>query len=48
MTIEIEPWGGIVVRWPALELWLLVDGAEGEAWVVWCGCPVGRVRFGSA
>lgn len=51
MTIEVDDdayEGGIVVRWPALDVWLLVDGLEREAWVVWRGKPLGRTRFGLA
>jgi hypothetical protein len=25
MLIEMEPFGGLVIRWPALDAWLLVD-----------------------
>ena len=45
MTIEIEPWGGIVVRWANGNAWLLVDGTQPEAWFVWHGKPVKRWVF---
>jgi hypothetical protein len=35
MWIEVECWGGIVVRWRADDLWMLVDGVSGEVWFVW-------------
>jgi len=38
-VIEVEPFGGVVVRWPALDAWLLVD-VTGARWV-WRG-RVGR------
>lgn len=48
MHVEIEPWGGIVVRWERLQLWLLVDVCAQDAWVVWRGRPLGRVPIGAA
>lgn len=50
-TIEIEDdayEGGLIVRWPSLELFLLIDGLEREAWLVWHGKPLGRAAFGQA
>lgn len=41
MELEIEPWGGVVIRWPAYELWLLVEPGR-EAWLVWRGQPLLR------
>ena len=42
MLIEIEPWGGIVVRWVEVELAMLVDPHEHEYWIVWRGQPLVR------
>jgi hypothetical protein len=46
MIIELEPWGGIVVRWWGVDAWLLVDGTLPEAWFVWRGKPVRRWTVG--
>jgi hypothetical protein len=46
MTIEVEPFGGLVVRWQALDAWLLVDVSG--AYCVWRGRVVGRVAVGLA
>ncbi len=44
MTIETEPWGGVVVRWP--DAWLLFDPCG--AWFVWRGHVITRVVVGEA
>ena len=46
MTIEVEPFGGLVVRWQALDAWLLVDVTG--AYCVWRGRVLGRVAVGVA
>ena len=46
MTIEVEPFGGLVVRWQALDAWLLVDVSG--AYCVWRGRVLGRVVVGVA
>jgi hypothetical protein len=46
MPIEIEPWGGIAVWWPAWQMSLLVEPFG--AWLVLAGHPVCRVPVGSA
>jgi len=40
VSIELEPWGGVVVRWAAIDLSMLVDWASGEVWVVLTGKPI--------
>lgn len=46
MTIEVEPFGGLVVRWQAVDVWLLVDVTG--AYCVWRGRVLGRVAVGVA
>jgi len=46
MTIEVEPFGGLVVRWQALDAWMLFDVTG--AYCVWRGQVLGRVAVGVA
>lgn len=46
MIIEVEPFGGIVVRWLTIDAWLLVDPTGG--YLVWRGRVLGRVMVGRA
>ena len=46
MIIEVEPFGGLVVRWLAIDAWLLVDVTGAR--LVWRGRVLGRVAVGEA
>ena len=39
-------WGGLAVRWPALELTMMID--PGRAWLVLHGRVIGNVVVGAA
>jgi hypothetical protein len=46
MQIEVERFGGVVVRWPELDVWLLV-APDGTAHWVMLGRVLGRAVGGS-